>query len=157
MPKLTNEVKLCIVQHLACYDSPSEVVDSIKTVYGLNVTRQQVEAYDPTKQAGLKLQDKWKVIFDSVRDKFVLETSTIPIAHKAYRLRQMQKAHDYFTSRKNFIASSKILEQAAKEVGEIYVNKYREPPKAPGDDGNAAPKSEYVLKPDEDVPAKPIL
>ncbi|KTC33210.1 hypothetical protein AO265_35290 [Pseudomonas sp. ABAC61] len=52
MAALKNEVKSFIVQALACFDTPSQVVEAVKNEYGLVVTRQQVETHDPTKAAG---------------------------------------------------------------------------------------------------------
>ena len=157
MATLKEDVKLYIVQALACFDTPSEVAESVKEDFGINVTRMQCSAYDPTTVTGLRLGKKWVEIFNAARKDFLEEKTTIAIANKAYRLRELQKSHLYLKSKKNFIASNQVLEQAAKEVGESYVNKHREPPKAAGDDNNTAPKAEYVLKPDENVPAKPIL
>lgn len=43
MATLKNEVKSFIVQALACFDTPSQVVESVKNEFGVVVTRQQVE------------------------------------------------------------------------------------------------------------------
>lgn len=157
MATLKEDVKLYIVQSLACFDTPSEVAEAVKEDFGIVVTRMQCSAYDPTTVTGLRLGQKWVDIFNAARKEFLEEKTTIAIANKAYRLRELQKSHLYLKSKKNYVASNQVLEQAAKEVGEFHVNRNRELPKAPGDEGNAAPKPEYVLKPDEDAPAKPIL
>ena len=143
MPKLTNDVKLYIVQHLACYDSPSEVVDSVKVLYNLNVSRQQVEAYDPTKQAGSNLHKKWRAIFEAVREKFVIETSAIPIANRAYRLRAIDRMYRHAIEKGNISFGMKLLEQAAKECGNIYENRKMQHPKTTG---TFKPKGDYVLE-----------
>ncbi|VVP26587.1 hypothetical protein PS876_04114 [Pseudomonas fluorescens] len=52
MAALQNDVKAFIVQALACFDTPSQVVDAVQKEYGISVTRQQVETHDPTKTSG---------------------------------------------------------------------------------------------------------
>ncbi|HDT2575492.1 TPA: DUF2280 domain-containing protein, partial [Citrobacter freundii] len=52
MAALKGEVKAFIVQSLACFDTPSQVVELVKKEFGLSITRQQVESHDPTKANG---------------------------------------------------------------------------------------------------------
>ncbi|ELY5205712.1 DUF2280 domain-containing protein, partial [Yersinia enterocolitica] len=49
MAALKPEVKAFIVQALACYDTPSQVVAQVKQEFSLTLTLQQVSSYDPTK------------------------------------------------------------------------------------------------------------
>jgi len=87
MAALRDEVKAFVVQALACFDTPSQVVASVKETFGIDVTRQQCEAYDPTKYVGRSLNQKWKTLFEDTRARFREETAEIPIANRAYRLR----------------------------------------------------------------------
>jgi hypothetical protein len=156
MATLRDEVKQFIVQALACYDTPTQVSEAVKDEYAIEVPRQQVAAYDPTKYAGRSLSAKWRVVFEDTRKRFREETAAIPIASQAYRLRTLQRMLTRVEGRGNVVLVAQLLEQAAKEVGDIYVNRRQEAPKATGTD-NPLPDSEYVLKPDEDAPANPIL
>jgi hypothetical protein len=94
MAVLRSEVKVFIVQALACFDTPSQVVAAVKTEFGIEITRQQCETHDPTKFAGQKLGKTWVDLFHA-------ETM------------------------KNIGLAMQILEQAAKETGDIYVNRAR--------------------------------
>lgn len=49
MAALKIEVKVFIVQSLACFDNPSQLVESVKKEFGLAMPRQQVKSPDPTK------------------------------------------------------------------------------------------------------------
>ena len=49
MATLKEPVKIFIVQSLACRDTPQEVADAVKQEFGIEIGRQQVAAYDPTK------------------------------------------------------------------------------------------------------------
>lgn len=123
MAVLKSEVKSFIVQALACFDTPSQVVESVKTEYGLVVSRQQVETHDPTKKAGKGLAAKWATLFHDTRKRFREETAEIPIANRAYRLRTLGRMAEKAESMKNMALTAQLLEQAAKEVGDVYVNR----------------------------------
>lgn len=153
MATLNDGVKAFIVQALASFDSPTQVVALVKDEFGLELGRQQVSAYDPTKSQGRNLSKKWRDYFNSEREKFKKERENIAIANRAYRLKRLQKIVD--DAGKNSFLVMKALEQAAKDEGGMYTNTRIE--KAP--DREDAPKPDYTLtlKPDEDIPSEPIL
>ena len=123
MAALRDEVKAFVVQALACFDTPSQVVAAVKVEYGLDVTRQQCEAYDPTKYVGRNLHVKWQTLFNDTRKRFREETAEIPIANRAYRLRTLGRMAEKAENMKNIALTAQLLEQAAKEVGDVYVNR----------------------------------
>lgn len=125
MAALKNEVKSFIVQALACFDTPSQVVEAVKNEYGVMVSRQQVETHDPTKSAGKGLAMKWVTLFHDTRKRFREETAEIPIANRAFRLRALNRFVEKAETMKNIGLAMQILEQAAKETGDIYVNRAR--------------------------------
>lgn len=126
MATLNNKVKAFIVQGLATYMTPSEVVEAVNQEFdGLKVTRQQVSNYDPGKAAAVNLSQKWKDLFKKFRDDFNNDIQAIPIANKAYRLNMLDRmARDAEKSKNRPLAAS-LLEQAAKDVGEVYTNKQK--------------------------------
>ncbi|AMS22115.1 hypothetical protein AYK59_18985 [Pseudomonas synxantha] len=123
MAALKDEVKAFIVQALACFDTPSQVCQAVKEQYGIEVSRQLCERYDPTKYSGRDLGQKWKTFFEECRKRFREETVDIPIANRAFRLRAMNRFVEKAESMKNIGLAMQILEQAAKETGDIYVNR----------------------------------
>ena len=125
MAILKNEVKSFIVQALACFDTPSQVVETVKNEFGVVVTRQQVETHDPTKAAGKGLAARWQTLFHDTRKRFREETADIPIANRAFRLRAMNRFVERAETMKNIGLAMQILEQAAKETGDMYVNRSR--------------------------------
>jgi len=136
MAILKNEVKSFIVQALACFDTPSQVVETVKNEFGVVVTRQQVETHDPTKAAGKGLAIRWQTLFHDTRERFREETADIPIANRAFRLRAMNRFVEKAETMKNIGLAMQILEQAAKEAGDMYVNRAR---KDDPDDAPAIP------------------
>ncbi|MDD2092405.1 DUF2280 domain-containing protein [Pseudomonas guariconensis] len=123
MAALTSDVKAFIVQALACFDTPTQVSQAVKQEFDIDVTRQQVEQHDPTKRAGTNLAAKWRTLFEDTRKRFREETSEIPIANRAFRLRVLGRMAEKAENMKNMALTAQLLEQAAKEVGDVYVNR----------------------------------
>ncbi|MCO6690386.1 DUF2280 domain-containing protein [Pseudomonas asiatica] len=123
MAALSNEVKAFIVQALACFDTPSQVAAAVREEFGIEVTRQKCEAHDPTKRAGRDLAKRWRTLFEDTRARFREETAEIPIANRAYRLRTLGRLAEKVEGMRNYGLTLQILEQAAKEVGDVYVNR----------------------------------
>ena len=138
MAALKPAVKAYIIQMLACYDTPSQVVEAGQKDFGIAITRQQVETHDPTKVSGKTLAKKWVDLFNRTRDRFLNEISDIPIANKAYRLRVLQRMSTTAENMKNIGMTAQLLEQAAKEVGEAYSNKQKVEHTSP--DGSMSPR-----------------
>lgn len=142
MATLKGEVKAFIVQSLACFDTPSQVVELVKKEFGLSITRQQVESHDPTKANGRGLAQKWVELFHETRKRFQTELSDIPIANKAYRLRALDRMMTRAEGMKNMALAASLMEQAAKEVGDAYSNKQRVEHTSP--DGTMTPQPTII-------------
>lgn len=123
MATLSNDVKAFIVQALACFDTPSQVAAAVREEFGIEVSRQQCESHDPTKYAGRDLAKRWRVLFEDTRKRFREETADIPIANRAHRLRTLGRMAEKAEGMRNLALTAQLLEQAAKEVGDVYVNR----------------------------------
>ncbi|MBF8732815.1 DUF2280 domain-containing protein [Pseudomonas guariconensis] len=123
MAALSNEVKAFIVQALACFDTPSQVAEAVNKEFGIEISRQTAESHDPTKRQGRNLAKRWVVLFEDTRARFREETAEIPIANRAYRLRTLGRLAEKVEGMRNYGLTLQILEQAAKEVGDVYVNR----------------------------------
>ena len=51
MAALKEQVKIFIVQALACMDTPQQVANAVKQEFNIEIDRKQVQLYDPTKAA----------------------------------------------------------------------------------------------------------
>lgn len=123
MAKLTEPMKLAIVQGLACFDTPSEVAAAVKEEFGITLTRQQVAGYDPTKASCKGMAKKLRAIFEETRKAFLADVSKVPIAQQAVRLRALQREFERAKGRGNTVLVAQLLEQAAKEVGGGFTNR----------------------------------
>ena len=121
MATLNKKQKLFIVRSLAVFNTPQETVVLVKEEFNIDVTRQQVETYDPTKRAGKDLSVEFKSEFDATRKDFLDKPETIPIANLAVRLQRLE--NQYQKHSKNRVAALNILKQAAEDMGGKYTNK----------------------------------
>lgn len=131
MAKLTAAQKTYIVQRLACFETPSAVVEAVKEEFGLEMTRQRVQQYDPTKVAGQQLSQKLRTLFEETREKFITDTSGIAVSHKAVRLQRLERMANRAETKGNYVLAASLLEQIAKEMGEQYTNLRRVAPVNP--------------------------
>ncbi|PXX51579.1 hypothetical protein SAMN05660489_06297 [Pseudomonas sp. LAMO17WK12:I10] len=158
MGALKDEVKRFIVQALACFDTPTQVVQAVKETFGLDVTRQQCELYDPTKCVGRDLGVKWRTVFEDTRKRFREDTAEIPIANRAFRLRGLGRMAEKAENMRNLALTAQLYEQAAKACGDMYVNRKSEPEKPLGSQADQQHAvAEYTLEPDGNVPVTPYL
>lgn len=114
MAALKEPVKMFIVQSLACFETPQQVVEAVKQEYKLEISRQQVALYDPTKVAGRNLSKKLKDLFNRTRKDFRENIEDIAIANKAFRLRELQKMYE--DSGRNKRLKQNLLKQAFQET-----------------------------------------
>jgi hypothetical protein len=121
-PKLTDEARAFVVQSLAMYDPPSVVAAAVKKDFGLTITPQGCEAYNPTKHAGAKLAEKWKALFTSTREAFLKESAEVGVSHRVVRLRILERTIQRAEQQGNSQLVLAGLEQAAKEMGDAYTN-----------------------------------
>jgi hypothetical protein len=120
--KLKDEHRAFLVGRLAVYDTPKQAADALKAAYGVEISPQGAEAYDPTKRAGNRLSERWRKLFDATRSSFLDNVEDIPAANKAVRVRKLARAADAFEQRGNYIAMARMLEQIAKETGGSFDN-----------------------------------
>ncbi len=123
MARLDDSIKTRIVQALACYDPPAQVVAAVKDEFDVVVTRQQVQCYDPEKVAGRELAKRWSDLFFATREAFLRDAASVPIANQSFRLRALQRLYEQASTRGNVALAAAALEQAAKEVGGVFTNR----------------------------------
>ena len=120
---LSDEVKRFVVQQLAMFETPSEVARAVKDEFGIEVSRQAVEAYDPGKRAGAALSQEFRELFAVTRETFIADTASIGVTHKVVRLRTLARLIEKAEGRGNAVLVASLLEQVAKECGDAFTNK----------------------------------
>lgn len=123
MARLTERHKEFVVTRLARFDSPSDVRDALKERFGLDASLDQIVYYNPeTANGSDRLAEHLKELFHRTREQYLSDTSAIPAAHKAYRIRQLHEAAQEAKKGGNYPLMASLLEQIAKEVGGAYTN-----------------------------------
>lgn len=120
MKRLPEPVKRRIGEHLACYQSPAEVTQLIEEEFDFTLTARHVRAYDPT-SSQCTIAQRWVDYHWAMRERFRNEAAYIPITHRAFRLYQLQQIFDDAFERGILRLAAKVLEQAAKEMGNWFV------------------------------------
>ena len=83
-----------------------------------------MERYDPHKHAGRRIAQRWKDLFEFARKAFLDDVvAQVPHAHKSVRIKKLARASDAFEKSKNYMAMARMLEQIAKEVGNVHTNR----------------------------------
>jgi type II secretory pathway pseudopilin PulG len=142
MAVLTDEIKTFIVKSLACYDSPSQVAKDVLTMFGVEVSRQQVYAYNPD---GTETPaQRWVDLFDATRDVFLADVSHIGVTHKAVRLRMLERMIHKAIEHNYTLVAAKLLAQVARECGGMYERPASRAEKAAAEAREAAAAMEAI-------------
>lgn len=105
------------------FETPTETAKAVQEEFEITVTKQQCEAYDPTKKTGQDLSEELKTEFYRIRKEINKNIESIPIANIFYRLQRLQKIIDHAQFKDNPIIVPNLLEQAAKDVGGLFTNR----------------------------------
>jgi hypothetical protein len=123
MPALPAKVKVFIIERLGAFEPPSAVATAVKEEFGLSVMRQVVEGHDPHKSTGRQLGKRWRELFEAKRVEFLASADRIGITHKVTRLQRLERHHPKMEAAGNIPVAAALLEQAAKEVGDVFTNR----------------------------------
>jgi len=122
-PKLTDEHRAFLVRELACYSTPKQAADALKERYGITITAQAAEHYDPAKSAASE-SEKWKEMFDGCRRKFLDHVEdSVPEANKAVRVKNLAAWSRTLEKKDSYMAAATLYEQIAKELGNVHTNR----------------------------------
>ncbi len=77
-----------------------------------------------TSGAGSRAAKKWHDLFDVSRQAFLDDVEKrVPEAYKSVRIHELAKASRAFKKKENYLAMARMLEQIAKEVGNVHTNR----------------------------------
>ena len=118
MPTLTDDIKAFIVRGLGRYETPSEVAEAVYATFDVRVTRQQVHKYDPA--CAEPPAPRWRELHAAARKAFLNEVADVGVAHKAVRLRLLDRMTHTALANRYDLKAAYFLEQAARECGGMY-------------------------------------
>lgn len=115
--KLPAALKIFIVSQLAAYESPSAVAKAAKEHFKVELSRQAVQAYDPTKVQGRGLSTELRELFEKERTRFNTELDSIGIAQKGFRLRQLERIFFKALAKDEHFLALQCLDRAERATG----------------------------------------
>lgn len=118
MAALKTHQKELIVMNLAMFKTPTEVQTILREQEEIDVPLTSIIYYSPDHSP--KLAKKWRHLHSDTRDKYIEETSTIPIANKGFRLQEMQRNYFHLRNQGNIVGAQAVLTDAAKEANDFY-------------------------------------
>lgn len=124
MAALTEDQKRYVVFRLAAFRTPTEVVEEVKDIWGIEVSRQQIHYYNPT-TPGARTSEKWTELFHAARRAYLEEEGEVAIAVRRWRLEEIQNLYRRALQQGrhgNIPLALQALEQAAKEEGGKFTN-----------------------------------
>lgn len=121
--KLTYEARVFVVAQLATFASPQEIARAVRTLYGIEVSRQAISRYDPSNPYGPRAAGRWKKVHQETRRRFLTSVADVPVAHRVYRLKCLNAMFDEALEKNDLKMAARLLEQAGREVGDRRVNR----------------------------------
>lgn len=95
MARLTEPQKRFLVRRIACFVPVKQIRAEFKEEFKLALTDQQVSDYNPeTAHGQASLSKDLKNLFEEERARYISDEESVPIAHRAYRLRRKQAVLD---------------------------------------------------------------
>ena len=110
--RLTNRERALIVSMLATWAGHGEIVEAL----GRDVPADTCRKYDAscvTNRA--RLARKWVALFDDTRERFVGDFKHIALAHKSFRLRELQRIFEGGRGKKDIALQLATLRAARDE------------------------------------------
>jgi hypothetical protein len=124
MRKLTDEQKIYAVKRLAAYDRPAAIAHDLKEAFGVTISPQAIEHYDPERPAGHDLAPRWCAAFHAAREAHLALTATLGHLPKALRLHLRGRMAIAAWDEGNYKLANEILDAIAKEAGDVLNGKH---------------------------------
>jgi hypothetical protein len=117
--KLTDEQKTYVVKRLAAYDRPAAIAHDLQEAYGVTISPQAIEHYDPERPAGHDLAPRWRDEFHAARKAFRAEMADISHLDKPLRLHLRSRMAITAWEEGDYKLANEILDCIAKEAGDV--------------------------------------
>jgi len=88
--KLTTAQQEYVVRRLAAFDSPLAIARSVREEFGIDITRNSIWRYDPTRYP--KCAARWKALFYAAREAMLRNKGQAAALDRAVRLRGRTRA-----------------------------------------------------------------
>ena len=130
--KLPRELQIFIVEYLACYRTSKQIIEKVKELFDVILTKQQIYYYEKLCHKKLKnkaTKDRLELekIFDERRKDFKKKVEDIPGFNISFRVQTLNdmliEERDKLPVLRRDPLILQIMEQLAKEQGGMFTNK----------------------------------
>lgn len=116
---LKNEHKAFLVNRLALFDTPKQAADALREQFGLEISPQRAEAYNPERRAGFKLGEAWTTLFFQTRARFLDKLKRIPETDVEVRVDELARMSRAARSINDFSLAAMLFTQIKCEMAHI--------------------------------------
>ena len=120
MAKLDGEIQTFILAEFARGKSGAQIGKNVKKEFGVELNRQQVWYYNPENP---DLAEKWKKVFEQLREKILEDVVTCPGWHQGFRMRELVELYYAAKAIGNSPHAAQLLRQMAQERGDVFTNR----------------------------------
>lgn len=124
MAKITPQAKADIMRWLAQGQKYEQILKGLEARHGITVVRQALEYYNPASPKSKRLSKHLREIYETARQLYLSDLTAIPESHKAVRVRMLAEMANDSMTRKNYRVAADLLEQIAKETGNVFSNRH---------------------------------
>lgn len=121
MSGLSHEAKVRLTTLMAQFCGPSEAAKVVSDEFDVTVDRRTAWKFDASKR-GCTTGPRYRQLFHEVRERWLNDMATVPIAQQGHRLRVLDRLLIKLEAEGDYSGALKVLEQAAKEAGRIFTD-----------------------------------
>ena len=116
-PELADARKADVVRRLASYDPPGVIAKSLKQDLDIEITRQGIAHYDPTRNS--RCPKRWSVLFWKIRAEVIAGKADAGASHRGVRVRRLDQMACDQMEKGNTAEARALLKQAADEMSRV--------------------------------------
>jgi hypothetical protein len=105
-----------VVHRLAAFDRLDEVQRAVLEKFGVKVSCQTIERYDPTRAQSHDLAEKWRLLFDATREALLKGSAEIGASYVLVRIRWREQMALEAMEAGNAQLANAILDSIAAEM-----------------------------------------
>lgn len=120
MAKLDGEIQTFILAEFARGKGGAQIAKNVKKEFGVELDRRQVWYYNPENP---DLAQKWKAMFEQLREKVLEDVVTCAGWHQGFRMRELVELYYAAKAIGNSPHAAQLLRQMAQERGDVFTNR----------------------------------
>jgi hypothetical protein len=122
--KLTPEQKAYVVRRLATYDTPTAIARDLEALFGVEISVQAVDHYNPERGSYDNLAPCWKELFWETRKAYIAACAEAGTMEQMLRVRLREDMVLMARDAGHYRIANELLDSIAKEAGKMFTNRH---------------------------------